>query len=54
MNTCRVVRSSGPVGIFSFGLLDGLYVRLSRPYLREAPVGFGLERLASAFMNHLG
>ena len=27
---------------------------ISRPYLREAPVGFGLERLATAFMNNPG
>jgi hypothetical protein len=25
-----------PAGLFSFGLLDGLPVRLRRPYLREA------------------
>jgi hypothetical protein len=41
-----------PGGLFSFGLLDGLSVRLRRPYLREAPAGFGLERLAMAFMNN--
>ena len=51
MNTCYVVRSSRPAGLFSFGLLDGLSVRLRWPYLREAPAGFGLERLATAFMN---
>jgi hypothetical protein len=51
MNTCYVVRSSRPAGHFSFGLLDGLPARLRRPYLREAPAGFGLERLATAFMN---
>jgi hypothetical protein len=54
MNTCCVVRSSRPAGLFSFGLLDGLPVRLRRPYLRETPVGFGLERLATAFMNNPG
>ena len=54
MNTCYVVRSSRPAGLFSFGLLDGLPVRLCRPYLREAPAGFGLERLATAFMNNPG
>jgi hypothetical protein len=54
MNTCYVVRSSRPVELFSFGLLDGLHVRLWRPYLREAPAGFGLERLATAFMNNPG
>ena len=45
------VRPSRPAGLFSFGLLDGLPVRLRRPYLREASAGFGLERLATAFMN---
>ena len=50
MNTCYVVRSSRPAGLFSFGLLDGLQVRLRRPYLRDASAGFGLERLATAFM----
>jgi hypothetical protein len=54
MNTYYVVRSSRPAGLFSFGLLDGLPVRLRRPYLREAPAGFGLERLATAFVNNPG
>jgi hypothetical protein len=54
MNACYVVRSSRPAGLFSFGLLDRLRVRLRRPYLREAPGGFGLERLATAFMNNPG
>jgi hypothetical protein len=54
MNTYYVVRFSRPAGLFSFGLLDGLSVRLRRPYLREAPAGFGLERLATAFMNNPG
>ncbi|MBX3120799.1 MAG: hypothetical protein KF784_18125 [Fimbriimonadaceae bacterium] len=54
MNTCSVVRSSRPAGLFSFGLLDGLQVRLHRPYLRRAPADFGLERLATAFMNSPG
>jgi hypothetical protein len=54
MNICYVVRSSRPVGLFSFGLLDGLRVRLRRPYLREAPAGFDFERLATAFMNNPG
>jgi hypothetical protein len=54
MNTCYVVRSSRPAGLFSFGLLDGLQVCLCRPHLREAPAGFGLERLATAFMNNPG
>ena len=54
MNTYYVVRSSRPAGLFSFGLLDGLHVRLRRPYLRAASTGFGLERLATAFMNNPG
>jgi hypothetical protein len=54
MNTCYVVRSSRPAGLFSFGLLDGLQVRLRRPYLREAPASSGLERLATVFMNSPG
>jgi len=43
-----------PAGLFSFGFLDGLQVRLRRPYLREAPAGFGFERLATVFMNNPG
>ena len=54
MNTCYVVEFSRPAGLFSFGLLDGLHVRLRRPYLQEASAGFGLERLAMAFMNDPG
>jgi hypothetical protein len=54
MNTCYVVRSSRPAGLFSFSLLDGLPVRLRRPYLREAQAGFGLECLATAFTNNPG
>jgi hypothetical protein len=54
MNTCSVVRSSHPAWHFSFGLRDGLGVRLRRPHLREATAGFGLERLAAAFMNNPG
>jgi len=54
MNTCSIVRFSRPAWLFSFGLLDGLHGRLRRPYLREAPAGFGLERLATAFMNNPG
>jgi hypothetical protein len=54
MNTCSVVRFSRPAWLFSFGLLDGLHVHLRRPYLREATAGFGLERLATAFMNNPG
>jgi hypothetical protein len=54
MNTCYVVRSSCLAELFSFGLLDGLRVHLRLPYLQEAPAGFGLERLATAFMNNPG
>lgn len=54
MNACSVIRCSRPAGFFSFGLLDGLQVRLRRPYLREAPADFSLERLAAASMNNPG
>ena len=54
MDTWYVVRSSRPAGLFSFGLLDGLPVRLCLPHLREAPAGFGLKRPATAFMNNPG
>ena len=54
MNTYCVVRSSHPTGLFSFGLLDGLPVRLRRLHVREAPLGFSLERFATAFMNSPG
>jgi len=54
MNTCFVVLFHRPARLFSFGLLDGLQVRLCRPYLREASAGFGLERLTTAFMNNPG
>ena len=54
MNTCYVARSSPPAGLFSFSLLDGLPVRLRRPYLREAPADVGLDRLATAFKNNPG
>jgi hypothetical protein len=54
MNTRNVVRSSRPAGLFSFGLLNGLQVRLCRPYLREAQAGFSLEHLATALMNNPG
>lgn len=54
MNTCCVVRSYRPAELFLFGLLGRLSVRLRRPYLREAPVGFGLGRLATAFPNNPG
>jgi hypothetical protein len=54
MNIYYVVRSSCSAGFFSFGLLDGLQVGLRRPYLRESPAGFGLERFATVFMNNPG
>ena len=54
MNACDVVRSARPARRFSFGLLDGLSGRLRRPYVREAPAGFGLDRLAPASMKSPG
>ncbi len=45
-------RFSRPAWLFSFGLLDVQGVRLRRPRLREAPAGFGLNRLATAFLNN--
>jgi hypothetical protein len=36
--------------VLSSGLLDGLHVGF-RPYLRDAPKGFDLERLEPAFMS---
>jgi hypothetical protein len=49
---CRLILS--PAGLFPFGLFNGLPVRLRRPYLREATGGFGLDRLATSFMNNPG
>ncbi len=54
MNTCYGAQPSRLAGLLSIGLLDGLQVRLRRPYLREAPAGFGLERLVTVFMNNPG
>jgi hypothetical protein len=54
MKTYSVVRFSRPVRLFSFGLLGGRQVCLCRPHLREATVGFGLERLATTFVNNPG
>ncbi|HPV84372.1 MAG TPA: hypothetical protein PK866_14635, partial [Nitrospira sp.] len=54
MNACCVVRSSRPAELFSFALLDGLHVRLRRPRVGAAPAGFGLARLATAFMSSPG
>jgi hypothetical protein len=45
MNTCYSGRSSRPVGLFSFGLLDGPQVRLRRPHLCEKPTGKGASWL---------
>jgi hypothetical protein len=52
MNAYYSGRSSCPARLFSFGLLDGLQVRLRRPYLREAAAGVGLSRFATPFMNN--
>jgi hypothetical protein len=54
MNVYYGGRSSRPAGLFSFSLLDGLQVRLRRLHLRETPVAFGLDRLATAFVNYPG
>jgi hypothetical protein len=55
MNTYCDARSSCPAWLFSLGLLDVLQrVRLRRPRLREATAGFGLLRLATAFMDNPG
>ncbi len=54
MNTYYSGRFSRPARLFSFDLLDGLQVRLCRPHLREAALGFGLSRFATAFMNNPG
>ena len=54
MNTYSGVRSSCPAGRFSFGILDGLPVRLCRPYVREALAGLGLERVSTVFVNNPG
>ena len=54
MNTYYNNRFSRPARLFSFGLLDGLQVRLRRPHLREATADFGLGCFATAFMNNPG
>jgi hypothetical protein len=43
-----------PGGAVLASLLDGLHIRFRRSYVREAPAGFGLERLATAFMKNPG
>ena len=55
MNTYCSGRSSRLSRLFSFGLLDGLQVRLRRPHLREAPAVLrSLSRFATAFMKNPG
>ena len=55
MKAYSVVRSSRPAWPFSLGFLDvPLWVRLRRLRLRAAAAGFGLERLATAFLNYPG
>ena len=55
MNTYYDALSSCPARLFSLGLLDVLQrVRLHHPRLREATAGFGLLRLATAFMDNPG
>lgn len=54
MNTYCDNRSSHPARLFSFSLLDSLSGCLCRLHLREATAGFGLSRLATAFMNNPG
>ncbi len=52
MNTCYVVRSSRPAGLFSFASsTDCMYASVGLT-CEKAPAGFGLERLATAFMNN--
>jgi hypothetical protein len=55
MNTYCGSRFSRPARLFSLGLLDVLLrVRLRRPQLRGATAGFGLDRLATAFLGNPG
>ena len=54
MNTYCGIRNSRPSGIFSLGLLNVLGIRVRRSRLREAPVDFGLECLATVWMSHPG
>jgi hypothetical protein len=59
INTCYSGRSSCPVPLLSFGLLDGPQVPLCRPHLKEAAAGFGAQPLrdgtheSSANRRHL-
>jgi hypothetical protein len=55
MNTYCVGRSSRPAGLFSFGLLDVLHEYACVVLTCEKPpAGFGLDRLATAFLNNPG
>ena len=54
MNAYYVVRSSRPADLVSFGLLNGLPYACVGLSCEKPPVGFGLERLATAFMNNSG
>ena len=48
-------RCNRPLGAAATGTRsNGSPVRLRRPYWREAPAGFGLGRLATAFMKNPG
>ena len=55
MNTSCDSRSSRLARRFSLGLLDVSHrIRLRRPRLRAATADFGLNGLATAFMNNPG
>ena len=54
MNTLRRHPTLSPVGAFLVQPSRRWIRRLRRPYVREAPPGFGLERLATAFVNNPG
>ena len=51
----RIVRCSRPAGLVSFGLVtDCKYAILGLSCRKSLGGGFGLERLATAFMNNPG
>jgi hypothetical protein len=54
MNTYYTVRTSHPSRLFSFALLDGLPHTSIRLICEQPPAGFGLEHLATVFMNNPG
>ena len=54
MNTYCGIRYFRPKWRFSLGLLNVSRIRLRRSRLREAPVDFGLECLATVWMSHPG